>query len=164
MHDVMERSMDTLEVPGILELDRANESKVPLRTLILSQTSPTDGHLMFINIERTRDGSTCSVGFPKKYREEARDFLKDLGFRICEKHGELMQDYFTPSEVTRIKNTKRVDGVIKSPEEMEIDSLAQPQAWFDLSLLYTDTDTDGQPEFSIEEVRTIRSAFSTQGS
>ena len=75
-----------------------------------------------------------------------------------------MQDYFTPSEVTRIKNTKRVNGVVRSPEEMEVDSLAQPQAWFDLSLLYTDTDTDGQPEFSIEEVRTIRSAVSTQGS
>ena len=53
MHEVMERSMDTMEVPGILELDRSNASKVPLRTLILSQTSTTDGHRMFINIERT---------------------------------------------------------------------------------------------------------------
>ena len=107
---------------------------------------------MFINIKRTGDGSTCLVGFPKKYREEARDYLKDLGFRICEDHGELMQEYFTPSEVTRIQNTKRVGGVVRSPEEMEINSLAQPQAWFDLSLLYMDTDLDGQPEFSIEEV------------
>ena len=163
MHEVMERSMDTLEVPGILELDRANESRVPLRTLVLSHTS-SDGHLMFVNVERTGDGSTCSVGFPRKYREEARDYLKDLGFRVCEEHGVLMQDYFTPSEVSRIKRTKRVNGVVRSPEEMEVDSLAQPQAWFDLSLLYTDTDTDGQPEFSIEEVRTIRSTVSTQGS
>ena len=75
-----------------------------------------------------------------------------------------MREYFTPSEVTRIRNTKRVNGVIRSPEEMEINSLGQPQAWFDLSLLYMDTDPDGQPEFSIKEVRTIRSAFSTQGS
>ena len=127
MHEVMERSMDTLEVPGILELDKANASRVPLRTLVLSHTS-SDGNLMFVNIERTGDGSTCSVGFPRKYREEARDYLKDLGFRVCEEHGVLTQDYFTPSEVSRIKSTKRVNGVVRSPEEMEVDSLARPQA------------------------------------
>ena len=64
MHEVMERSMETMEVPGILKLDKPKEGKVPLRTLLLSQVSASDGKLMFINIEQTGDGSTCSVGFP----------------------------------------------------------------------------------------------------
>ena len=123
MHKVMERSMEMMEVPGILHVDKLKAGVVPLRTLLLSQASASDGKLMFINIKRTREGSACSVGFPKQYGEEARDFLKDLGFRICEAHGVAMMDLFTLNEGKRIRDTKRVGGEIMSPEAMEINSL-----------------------------------------
>ena len=54
-----------------------------------------------------------------------------------------MMDLFTLNDGKRIRDTKRVGREIMSPEAMEINSLTQPQAWFDLSLLYTDTDLDG---------------------
>lgn len=76
----------------------------------------------------------------------------------------IMAEHITSSEVRQIMNAKRVDRVIMSLEEMEIDNLAQPQAWFNLSLLHMDTDMDGQPKFSIEEIRTIRCSFTAEGS
>ena len=39
-----------------------------------------------------------------------------------------MMDLFTSNEVNRIRNTKRVGGVIMSPKAMEINSLTQLQA------------------------------------
>lgn len=79
MHKVIEQSMETMEVLDIIELDRSKERKVPLRTLLLLQTAASDRNLMFINIARTADSSTCSVGFPKNTGKKPETILQTLG-------------------------------------------------------------------------------------
>ena len=54
----------------------------PLLCQLLSIVSNFYGRQMFVNIKKTADGSGCMVAFPRKYGGEARDWLKNIGFRF----------------------------------------------------------------------------------
>ena len=47
-----------------------------LTHMLLLQRSKKDGNLMFLNLEKMEDGTGYLTAFPKKYSQEARDFLK----------------------------------------------------------------------------------------
>ena len=73
MHEVMERSLEKVIFQGMRDTDKKYIVGVPHGCQLLSISSESGGNLMFSNIEKTADGSGCTVAFLKKHGGEDRD-------------------------------------------------------------------------------------------
>ena len=117
---------------------------VTLRKLLFKIKSPETKETLFYGLDKKwgRDGG-WTVTFPRKYEEEAREWIAQLPAYLHHEHGEPAFKWFTTEAIDRARDTEWDDEKDRPvpPEERELDEIndgTMDLSWVDMSFILMD--------------------------